>query len=92
MHRSIMSNERKCYVCGMTQGLHVHHVFFGPNRKNSDKWGCWVYLCARHHNMSNEGVHFNKHLDNYIKAQTQCKFESMYGHDEFMRIFGRNWL
>lgn len=92
MHRSIMSNERKCYVCGMTQGLHVHHVFFGPNRKNSDQWGCWVYLCARHHNMSNEGVHFNKHLDNYIKAQTQEKFESLYGHDEFMRIFGRNWL
>lgn len=42
--------------------------------------------------MSNEGVHFNKHLDNYIKAQTQQKFESLYGHDEFMRIFGRNWL
>lgn len=92
MRRSIMSNERKCYVCGMTQGLHVHHVFFGPNRKNSDQWGCWVYLCARHHNMSNEGVHFNKHLDNYIKAQTQRKFESLYGHDEFMRIFGRDWL
>lgn len=91
--RSIVSNERECLVCGSAYNLHKHHIFFGSaNRKLSEKYGCWCYLCARHHNMSNEGIHFNKPLDTKLKQYTQKKFNEVYPDLDFMRIFGKNYL
>ena len=63
--KSIISDERYCLVCGTPYNLHSHHLFSGTaNRKLSEQYGLKVWLCAHHHNMSNEGVHFNKKLDN----------------------------
>ena len=92
MSKSIMQKDKKCYITGQTKGLHKHHVFGGPNRKKSEQWGCWVYLIPYYHNMSNEGVHFNRTLDLELKRKCQEKFESMYGHQLFMREFGRSYL
>lgn len=92
MTKSILSNERECYVCKTTLNLHKHHIFFGPNRQNSEKYGCWVYLCAWHHNMSNVGVHFNRLLDVELKREAQKRFEELHGHEKFMEVFGKNWL
>lgn len=93
MSESILSKQRKCLVCETTQNLHRNHVFYGSgNRKLSEKYGCWVYLCAKHHNMSNEGVHFNKQLDEEIKKKTQEAFIKAYPDKDFLRIFGRNYL
>lgn len=92
MSKSILSNERECYVCHTPMNLHRHHVFFGPNRRNSEDWGCWVYLCAYHHNMSDHGVHFDRLLDVAIKRRTQAEFERLHGHEKFMEVFGKNWL
>lgn len=91
--RSIVNNERECLVCGSTYNLHKHHIYYGTaNRKLSEKYGCWCYLCARHHNMSSEGVHFNKPLDTKLKEFTQKKFNEVYPDLDFMRIFGKNYL
>lgn len=91
--QSIVNNEKQCLVCGSTYNLHKHHIFFGSaNRKLSEKYGCWCYLCARHHNMSSEGVHFNKPLDTKLKKHTQKKFNEVYPELDFMRIFGKNYL
>ena len=79
-------------MCGSTYDLHKHHIFFGPNRKKSEQYGCWVYLCARHHNMSDEGVHFNKTLDMLLKDAGQMMWEKKYGTtDDFIRVFGKNY-
>lgn len=91
MSKSIISNEKECLVCKTPFNLHKHHIFFGPNRKNSEKYGCWCYLCGRHHNQSNEGVHFNKTLDNKLKKYAQQKFEEAYPEQDFLKIFGRNY-
>ena len=91
MGKSIIQNERECYVCKTTQNLHRHHIFFGANRKHSETYGLWVYLCARHHNMSDAGVHFNKKLDTELKQLAQKTWEETYG-DGFMSIFGKNYL
>ena len=74
--------------------IHKHHIYEGTGRRKlSDKYGCWVYLCARHHNMSNEGVHFNKDLDLTLKRICQKKWETKYGNrDKFIRVFGRNYM
>lgn len=90
---SILQTERECYITGSTEGLHKHHVFFGTaNRKHSEEYGCWVWLRADWHNMSDYGVHFNKDLDRRLKEECQEEFEKRWGHDKFMAVFGRNYL
>lgn len=94
MVQSILSNARECYVCKNTNNLHVHHIYYGTGkRKLSDKYGCWVYLCAYHHNMSNKGVHFDKKLNDRIKRKCQAKWEEIYGNrKEFRKVFGKSYL
>lgn len=91
--KSIVSNDRQCWVCGTPLDLHRHHVYGGACRNLSETYGCWVYLCARHHNMSNEGVHFNKGLDLLLKKHTQRIWEETYGDREaFRKVFSRSYL
>ena len=92
MSKSIMQDEKACYLTGATTDLHKHHVFGGPLRRASEEWGCWVWLRADFHNMSNRGVHFDRALDLAIKRDTQEAFEKLHGHDKFMEVFGRNYL
>jgi len=94
MSRSIISNERQCLICHTTIGLHKHHIYGGfGNRKLSERYGCWCYLCGRHHNLSNEGVHFNKKFDDSLKRYCQKRWEELNGTTEdFIRVFGRSWL
>lgn len=90
--KSIISNERRCLVCGAINDLHKHHIFGGANRKHSDADGLWVYLCANHHNMSDAGVHFNKDMDMALKKLGQQAYEKLYDHESFMEKYRRNWL
>ncbi len=93
MSKSLISNEKKCWVCETTQDIHKHHIFRGyAFRKVSEEYGCWVYLCGKHHNLSNEGVHFNKELDLCLKKLAQKRFEEEYPELSFIKIFGRNYL
>ena len=67
--------------------------FYGfANRKKSEKWGCWIWLRSDFHNMSNHGIHADPELDMKVKIETQKKFEELYGHDLFMKEFGRSYL
>lgn len=83
--------ERTCLVCGTTQNLHRHHVFFAANRKISERMNFVEYLCGRHHNLSNEGVHFNKILDTQLKQKWQTIYETEHSREEFIKTFGRNY-
>ena len=92
---SIIQNldDRECFVCKTTQNIHIHEVFYGAGRRDkSIKYGCCVCLCARHHNMSNEGVHFNAVLDRKLKAHTQKRFNEVYPDLDFREIFGKSYL
>ena len=90
--KSIISNEHYCLVCGTPISLHRHHIFYGTaNRKLSEQYGLWVYLCGRHHNMSNEGVHFNKKLDASLKMLGVKAFKREYPELDFVKIFGRSY-
>lgn len=91
--KSIIQSEKECFVCKTTYGLHEHHIFEGTGRrKQSEKYGMKIWLCGRHHNLSNEGVHFNKELDLRIKRIAQKKFEETYKDLDFIKIFGRNFI
>ena len=90
---SILQDNKECYVCGTTCNLHDHHIVYGTsNRKQSEKYGLKVWLCMEHHTGS-AGVHFNKDLDLHLKKLAQEHFEALYGaRNEFMKVFGRNYL
>ena len=96
--KSIMCNgEKECFICHAfepTFPIHKHHVIYGTaNRKLSEKYGLWVYLCAQHHNMSNVGVHSNFPFDVTLKKLAQEKFEQIHGNrEEFIQIFGKSYL
>lgn len=93
MSKSILQSERYCWVCGAIRGLNDHHIYFGTgNRQVSEKYGFKVYLCARHHNLSEYGVHFDKDLDLRLKRTCQRAFERTHSREEFIEIIGKNYL
>lgn len=94
MTDSLISNERRCVVCHREGDLHLHHIYGGANRRLSTEDGCWCWLCPRHHNLSNEGVHFDRQLDLIIKKTCQRKWEEVHdgGREAFIRRFGKSYL
>ena len=94
MSKSIMQEDKACLICGTVRYLHKHHIFYGTgNRAVSETDGCWCYLCARHHNMSSAGVHFNRVLDLKLKRRCQEKWEAKHGNrEEFIRRYGKSYL
>lgn len=93
MSRSIMGTAKESYLFPHSQqNLEKHHIFFGnPNRRLSEEWGCWCWLTAEEHR-GTKGVHNNRALDLRLKAECQQEFETLYGHEKFMKVFGRNYL
>ena len=93
MSRSLFSDERVCYICKTPFNIHRHHCFGGSNRNASEKYGCWVYLCASHHNMSNYGVHNDPTLDKMFKETAQLMWEAKYGtREDFIKAFRKSYL
>ena len=91
--RLILQRNKECFFCHRTEGLHHHEVFFGSaNRKKSIQWGCQVWLCGEHHNLSANSVHLNHDMDLKLKRSTQTAFEKVYGHEKFMEVFHKNYL
>lgn len=81
--KSIMSNEKKCFVCGKRDNLHLHHIWFGKNRTNADKDGLTCYLCWEHHE-GTLGVHgkYGHDLDLKLKKLAQVEWCKHFNKDE----------
>jgi len=88
--KSIIQTEKVCYFANdkCDGWLEEHHIFGGANRKNSEKYGLKVHLCKRHHDKAHEGGIL---MDTLHKVG-QRKFEETHSHEEFMKIFGKNYL
>ena len=96
MNSIITGNEKgKCFICGRHMPTESHHIFFGTaNRKLSDKYGIKVDLCHECHNEPPNGVHFSNIQCRFLQKIAQSEAMRYYGwsKDEFMQIFGRNYL
>ena len=97
MNSIIQKGKEKCFICGRNAradfyGLDEHHVFFGPCRKLSEKYGLKIYIC--HDRCHLNGVHKNAKLDRAVKAKVQQIAMQHYGWsiEEFIKIFGKNYL
>lgn len=86
--------ESELYSTERYPGLHRHEVFFASNRQKSIELGLVVFLTPEMHNMSNQGVHFNREFDLELKKIGQQAAMDYYGWDidEFREQFGRNYL
>lgn len=96
MRHSIMVNleDMECAICGAQTYLQYHHCMHGTaNRRKADKYGLTVWLCMSCH----EQLHFSgdtkwRELDRELEGDAQRRFEDLYGHEQWMREFGKNYL
>lgn len=82
-----------CYFSGKPHP-HIHHVFGGKaNRRLSEQDGFIVPLAPELHNMSDQGVHFNREMDLALKQICQKHYEEHIGtREEFIQRYGKSWL
>ena len=91
MKSIIQEDTDYCFVCGR-YGTEIHHIMFGTaNRKLSDKYGLVIGLCYEHHR-GRTGVHQNRELDLTMKRVAQREFIKTYQNEDFLAVFGRNYL
>lgn len=91
--KSILSTEKRCYLCGSTVNIEDHHIYFGNGLRNkSERHGFKCFLCDFHHRDQKHGVHGNRQIDLQLKQICQREFEKTHSHEEFMKIIKRNYL
>lgn len=89
---------RKCWRCGRTgypEPLDHHHIFGGPNRKKSEKYGLVVDLChSSCHIFGPMAAHNNAETMQALREYGQRKAmeENGWTTEDFIREFGRNYL
>ena len=89
---SIIQTEKECFITGSTINLESHHLFGNSNRENSEKYGLKVWLRHDWHNEPPYGVHQNAETAQYLHEVGQRAFEETHSREEFVKIFGRNYL
>ena len=83
-----MHDGEYCAECGAV-ATDTHHCIFGKNRQNSETWGLTVRLCRSCHRRLHDS---DEQLAMRYRKAAQMAFTLAYGHDEYMKIFGRNYL
>jgi hypothetical protein len=76
-----------CAVCGVIP-TEKHEPCMGRNRQLSIKHGLRVKLCNSHHRYAHSFASFNQEL----QRDMQRRFEEKNTREEWMKIFGRNYL
>lgn len=99
---SVMTDDfNHCFICGkygklkdvpIELKLDLHEIFFAANREKSKRYGLVVPLCHERCHQGSKGVHFNRELDLELKRRGQEVFERLYPGEDFLKVFGRNYL
>ncbi len=90
---SLIEDRYQCYLCGESRtDVEHHHIFGGPNRESSDKLGLVVMLCPDCHRTGKYAVHKDVGRGIELKVKGQTEFEKFNSHEDFVRIFHRNWI
>ena len=100
MKSIIQTNHDYCFLCNLLEGdgsrrneLEEHHIVFGrANRKLSEKYGLKIHLCPYHHRIGPKAVHNNKEIRRMTEAIAQEKFKKAFPDEDFVKIFGKNYL
>lgn len=88
----------KCWLCGRNgtmDPLDRHHIFGGPNRKLSEKYGLVVLLCHdRCHENGKMAAHKNAATRSQLRqwGQRKAMEENGWTIEDFISVFGKNYL
>ena len=66
-----------------------HHLIFGKNHQNAEDFGLTCRLCPECHRRLHDK---DEQMAMRYRKMGQVAFEYKFGHEEFMRVFGRNYL
>ena len=90
--KSILQEDKRCWLCGRVVGLEVHHILGGvANRKLSEKYGLKVWLCRNCHT-GRDGAQYDQQKNLQLKRDAQYAFERTHNRKEWMTLFGKNYL
>ena len=89
--KSIIQKSERCFFCGKTVTLERHHIMPGANRKWSEKYGLWIWCCHEDHT-GKDGVQYNRKKADTLKRLAQIAFEARHSHEEWMQVFGKNYI
>lgn len=85
-------NQERCFLCGSTCNLELHHIMHGTaNRRLATLYGLTCWLCRNHHT-GKFGVHTHSDLNRQLQMTAQNAFEQTHTRQEWMKIFGKNYL
>lgn len=82
-------NLNICMFCGM-KATDLNEIFRGRNRQNSMKYGAVIPLCRRCHCKITDN--YNLEMKWKIKGQEKIMNYYSMNIEEFINIFGRNYL
>ncbi len=83
-----LQENKECFICS-GRAVDPHHVRLGNcSRKKAEKYNLLIYLCRPCH----ERLHRDEKMKRYIQRFAQKKLEEEMSHDEYMRIFKKNYL
>ena len=90
---SVLADDLEhCIITG-DSNIAIHHVFNGPNRHLSEKYGFLVPLRPDWHNMTAYSIHMDQQFDESMKRKAQRYYEEHYGNrEDFIREFGKSYL
>lgn len=91
----IMENNPPYWYNKRSDRLIRHEVFFGVrNRQKSIDDGLVIFITPMQHNMSKQGIHFNREYDLYAKREGEKCWMKYYNKtiDDFIKRYGRNYL
>ena len=81
-----------CYICScngkITKKEDLHEIFEGRNRMTSIKYGLVIPVCRSCHNKLTDD---QKLIDEWHK-KGQKQFKKFYKSENFIQIFGKNYL
>lgn len=92
--KSVIQDEKVCYITGSTFGLHDHHVYGGSYHNASERYGLKIWLRADWHVGTNYCIHKDKHLRERIQREVQLKAMEIYHWtlEDWIEKIGRSFL
>lgn len=87
-------SDEMCGYCKVRRASEIHHIIHGTsgNRALSEMYSkaCLIPLCRECHHEVHHGI--GENLDLILKKQAQEDFEILYPNEDWVQIFGRNYL
>lgn len=85
---SILTKDLEhCYIC-KAKKQDLHEIFGGKNRQTSMRYGLVIPLCRKCHNL----IENDETLKEKWHKVAQKEFKKHYKSENFVQIFGKNYL